>query len=91
MATYSGVVYSKTATLVGSTVDHVIFAQAGWITVINHDSTETISITATGTDPTVDGNDTIPVLPKTAVQLAVTSDTVELISGGAPKYTALLA
>ena len=91
MATYSGVIYSKTATLVASTVDHVIFVQMGWITVINHDATETITITTTGTDPTVDGNDTIPVLPKTAARLAVTSDTVELISGGTPKYTALLA
>lgn len=91
MANYLGVNRAKTATLVAATVDHVTLAiRDHGITIFNHDTTSVIWARFDGTDPTVEGDDCIPIPASGAFEVDSMRqgfEDIRLISAGTPKYT----
>lgn len=88
MATYTGVVRSKEATLVAATVDTIAFADAAYEVEIVNQGTTHIYARFDGTDPAVGGDDATLVRSGDAVQRAFTSAVAaaKLISSGGAKY-----
>jgi hypothetical protein len=88
MATYTNVSLAKTATLVASTVDTVSFNFQVDMMVVNMDASNYIWV-ASGVNPTVAGDNCIPIPPSTAVQLPFGGTDLRLISAGTPQYTVI--
>jgi hypothetical protein len=90
MASYTGVISSKTATLVGSTVDTVTFrGPSGVHEVVNFSTTEDIWFTysnGTPATPTAEGADCEVVRAGEALLIEDDAVAFKLISSGTPKY-----
>jgi len=90
MATYT-VSVSKTATLIGGTPDTVRFPSAFRLEIYNHSSTTFIWVRWDGTDPTVEGDNSVPVSPGGVRVIHAPAQEIRLIASSPAKYTVTVA
>lgn len=86
----TGEVSSGIGTTTGGQVDQVSFNRdADKVTIFNYDGADWLWVTVDGSDPTVGGKNTVPVMPSGGIVLSVPTagnTVVKLTSGTATKY-----
>lgn len=89
MANYTNVGNAKTATLSAGVVDSVQFTHFVDAMVVNMGTTDYIWVRGGAVDPTVAGDNCLPIPPNCAVQLPYGGNEIRLISAGTPQYTVI--